>query len=887
MKGSRFKRRQGRLVTFPACIMIVLFTLFSGITIDINNMDNISADDNIDSAFETSPRHDKTSIINVPSASNPVSIDNHPSENLVPHGGFDSIEFPIDSFLIPMDDKQNDILKAFGFVHALLRNGTAIHRIIQPPDVMINTSTFPGGSIHRGGPILLFPDSASVISIVQPSFPNVTLDTITHVFSSNKVYSVMDPTNIIVIYGIYGLTNTILDEMEIPYKLISTSDAENNPWIIGPPYNLVVVDCMGWFGYIPPGVASAIRTLVENGGEAMFNCYATQDMIQIFPNYVKGTLIAQRNETCTFHPISEYPAQYYGPTEMNFTDIWSNMESIHSDVRVVLTTDNPSYHDAALYFPYGDNNGMVVATVFEPGHQPAGSDSRMFASILYGNKFVHLAPPPDLAVSESDILFIPKSPVAQDELVTINATIHNIGLASASNVAVRFYDGDPLLGNQIGFDQKISFIRASGGIGYAEVDWVASSIGFHDIYVVVDPINVIQESNETNNVASKTIEVVTILPPTLYVNAYGDDILLNWTQSSTTGLSHYLLYRSESQTGFDFSDIWVDTSLHDDNGTIPLRTSWNDTGAASSNASNEYYYTIRMVFDSGEIGSTSRTVGKWTETFLQGVFTFSLPLEPLEPLTIENCRSSMNADYIKWMDPQMYAWVKHGEGAFNDNDMKLGEGYEVKFSSSTKYTFCGMPAAMIIYNEVPFGFDSNLLYAQVNETSNTVTLTWSPPISMGPGYQYHVLRSHKRDGFWGGGGTDYEVLAVLPFETTSYEDIGRATPDTEYYYMVVPVKTSSGEKGRSTYSIGIWSEEVLSQYDTFGIPLKLNEYKTVDWYCDNIPKTIGINYYFFEEQRWGWHSTRMPSGAYDPSIVMTEGYQISTSNITKFIFIGV
>ncbi|MEE9152440.1 MAG: hypothetical protein V3U20_11510, partial [Thermoplasmata archaeon] len=62
--------------------------------------------------------------------------------------------------------------------------------------------------------------------------------------------------------------------------------------------------------------------------------------------------------------------------------------------------------------------------------------------------------------------------------------------------------------------------------------------------------------------------------------------------------------------------------------------------------------------------------------------------------------------------------------------------------------------------------------------------------------------------------------------------------------------------------------------------------ETADWYCDNIPDTVGINYFIYYQQRWGWHSTRMPAGAYDPILEMTEGYQISTSGPTKFTFIG-
>jgi len=105
--------------------------------------------------------------------------------------------------------------------------------------------------------------------------------------------------------------------------------------------------------------------------------------------------------------------------------------------------------------------------------------------------------------------------------------------------------------------------------------------------------------------------------------------------------------------------------------------------------------------------------------------------------------------------------------------------------------------------------------------------------------------------------------------------------------MVVPFISGTGERGVSSYTLGVWTASYLDQYDTFGIPLKPSSNQTADWYCDNIPDTVGINYYVNSPQRWSWHSTRMPPGAYDPLLEMTEGYQISTLSATKFTFIGV
>jgi hypothetical protein len=111
-------------------------------------------------------------------------------------------------------------------------------------------------------------------------------------------------------------------------------------------------------------------------------------------------------------------------------------------------------------------------------------------------------------------------------------------------------------------------------------------------------------------------------------------------------------------------------------------------------------------------------------------------------------------------------------------------------------------------------------------------------------------------------------------------------PGARLYYMVVPYN-ESGIRGASTYSMGIWTEEYWEGYDTFGIPLKLNSNQCADWFCDNIPNTMGINYYNVTFQEWWWHSTAMSMYAFDPMLEMAQGYQISTSYATKFIYIGV
>jgi hypothetical protein len=262
----------------------------------------------------------------------------------------------------------------------------------------------------------------------------------------------------------------------------------------------------------------------------------------------------------------------------------------------------------------------------------------------------------------------------------------------------------------------------------------------------------------------------------------------------------------------------------------------------------------------------------------------------------DNYTTDMNAIYIKYMDDVTNYWVQHnlGDGNINNSLLQVGKGYEVEFPIQTKYTFCGMPGAMILFHGSTFGFDASsaggdaqYLSAIVDSTSETVTLNWIQPVNMEPNDVYHVLRSTTRDGFWGTLGGDYELMATLAYNELTYQDAGVASEWTQYYYMIIPINQSKDIYGTSSYSIGVWTMGFDGHYDPFSLPLKPDYHMTVDWYCDEIDYTVGINYFDLQFQEWGWHSTRMSANAFDPLIEMGLGYQISTSSITRFSFIGI
>jgi parallel beta-helix repeat protein len=128
---------------------------------------------------------------------------------------------------------------------------------------------------------------------------------------------------------------------------------------------------------------------------------------------------------------------------------------------------------------------------------------------VLGNTSLYLLSHPiftDLEITSQDITLSNSNP-APGETVTINATVHNVGDLSIDRIEVKFTDGPE--GPQIGAAQIIDTIDA-GENGTVSVDWAVPTAAAtsHDIYVEVDPLNDIEEEDETNNIA----HITTVLP---------------------------------------------------------------------------------------------------------------------------------------------------------------------------------------------------------------------------------------------------------------------------------------------------------------------------------------------------------------------------------------
>lgn len=118
-------------------------------------------------------------------------------------------------------------------------------------------------------------------------------------------------------------------------------------------------------------------------------------------------------------------------------------------------------------------------------------------------------PAPDIYIQSSYIVFNESNPV-ENQTITINATVINIGNTDADNFTVQFYRGDPDSGGtQINGNKTINGLTA-GQNSTVNVSY-NTIIGSNDIFVVVDtPLATngsISEVNESNNKASNSFTV--------------------------------------------------------------------------------------------------------------------------------------------------------------------------------------------------------------------------------------------------------------------------------------------------------------------------------------------------------------------------------------------
>jgi hypothetical protein len=294
---------------------------------------------------------------------------------------------------------------------------------------------------------------------------------------------------------------------------------------------------------------------------------------------------------------------------------YNDPSTIYSNVDWILTVSQGHDGNREYYDIYKENQDVHFVYIHN-----------------YDVYYMHKSNWPELIINPLDIQFDPPTPIMNGTMVTINATVSNTG-SSAQNVDVKFYNGNPDLNGDIVPDVTANMIGSDtvdvgeGSSAIASVDWTPPSNGTYDIYVWVDPDNLVYEVDDTNNLAFTTLEVVGSPPPppsNLNAVLLGTDVELSWNASLDDGageddVAGYTVYKSSTGVGGSYEFVaWIPA-------TDSSSYSWIDISAGDGDL-NDYFYIVRANDTLGKEEQNTNKVGKMVNYLVEGWNLISIPL---------------------------------------------------------------------------------------------------------------------------------------------------------------------------------------------------------------------------------------------------------------------
>jgi PKD repeat protein len=234
------------------------------------------------------------------------------------------------------------------------------------------------------------------------------------------------------------------------------------------------------------------------------------------------------------------------------SDIWRYYQNGFPSVMGIEDEFSPVYHTTQDLVKNMNMTMMQKTTKLAVGHLAE------MARLLYVDLSI---PPGNLTVSDTN--------PTEGALIDINATVLNTGNLNATDVEVVFND------NGEKFATKILNVTANNGTNSTGVQWTATGAGIHNISVIVDPINMITETDETNNSAWIKVEVNDIPTAVLIANPQtvltGEEVTFNGSYSSDAvgGITEYLfVFHDGTDSGWITEPI-VKHSYIDNGSYIP------------------------------------------------------------------------------------------------------------------------------------------------------------------------------------------------------------------------------------------------------------------------------------------------------------------------------
>ena len=262
-------------------------------------------------------------------------------------------------------------------------------------------------------------------------------------------------------------------------------------------------------------------------------------------NIIRTAVMIELEPDLTF--VSELGFLPSPVTEGKNSTLWAvienagNTTALDVKVRIALDSDTniigektvdldpgETYNYTIYWTSVGVGDHTVYASV-DPENmiiEQDESNNLIFREILVLSK-------PDIGMGTNDLSFSPDSPIPLYSPVTLTAVVWNYGQTTAENVKVRFYDGNPTEGGRIinwGATEPSVVIEkiAGGDFEQVQITWNANTGGYHDIFVVMDPTDLIIEGNEENNRLSWRAYVLTL--PELQVTSlefYQGDVMID------------------------------------------------------------------------------------------------------------------------------------------------------------------------------------------------------------------------------------------------------------------------------------------------------------------------------------------------------------------------
>jgi len=206
-------------------------------------------------------------------------------------------------------------------------------------------------------------------------------------------------------------------------------------------------------------------------------------------------------------------------------------------------------------------------------------------------------PAKDLSVNNEDISFDPE-PVP-DANSLISADIHLSGDFTVTDVKVQIFDGDPEIdGQQIG--EQIISQMLPGQSSTVSVLWDVPNDGqAHPIYVVVDPDNTIEETQEIeNNKASVTPFSINLIskPPVVIGYPSENKVIVGFTVKNAGSMDSGSFQCEVRQGGGDGPVLYTTTINNISAGqTISSQFEWDVSGDESG------IYDLIVISDSGNV----------------------------------------------------------------------------------------------------------------------------------------------------------------------------------------------------------------------------------------------------------------------------------------------